>query len=222
MRIFVTIAAAVALLFVAVHIVADPAMLTAGLGIDVLRKFMNEFTTLADAARRNSDPAYTRWATKAAEFATQLAQFETPKLNAVAVARAPTSDTTVFRVNIFEKPRTPLPPPPESQPDGKVIDAEPVTAPVEDKPKEQQATPSSPTTEAAPAAPPSEDKPANVYGVSGSGKPHFGPFGVYGQWGVPRPYGSRHRRWSFQTRQTRRDRRATCRTAAASASTRSY
>jgi hypothetical protein len=127
------------------------------LAIDVLRKYMNEFAGLADAARNSADPSYTRWAKAAAEIAVQLAAFESPKLSAVARVMSEPGPLD-FHLNIFERERVPAQiehvptaTPPEIDTVATVaVEPEPPVEPL--KPVEPEAPPT-------PTSPP-DDKPA--------------------------------------------------------------
>jgi hypothetical protein len=155
------------------------------LGVEYLQKALSRFERLADQAWKANEPAlFTRYSNIAISIATGLAGYQTPRLSAVATVPVPASRVTDVHLTIFEHDRRraiesrAI----ESQPDGKVIDAEPVTPPVEDKAQEQQATAPSPTPEAAPPAPkPQSD---NAYGT-GSGRsvfehPSLAPWTRYG------------------------------------------
>jgi hypothetical protein len=73
-----------------------------------LRKLLSEYSSLAATAKAAGDVAnFKIWSERSAQIATALLPHELPRLNAVAVAPTPASDTTVFKLKIFETPRRP-------------------------------------------------------------------------------------------------------------------
>jgi hypothetical protein len=78
-------------------------------GIDYLQKNLSRFDALAEEAWLDSDPIlFTRYAKIVIEISSLLTQFQTPRLNAIAVAPAPIDGHAEFHLNIFERERRPF------------------------------------------------------------------------------------------------------------------
>jgi hypothetical protein len=70
---------------------------------DVLHELMLQFRALAiDAYEREDTVAFTRWAERAVDCASELAPYESPRLQAMALGPTPPASPTRFTLNIFE------------------------------------------------------------------------------------------------------------------------